>query len=236
MTDNTMLSPTINEKIVERHLRGETSGPLVALRDAARLARQTCEKAAATAGAVLKNEMMMPAARHKQARDTSWSLFENAARAIDAAAKAAETEMAAIRQRTRGPAMPRDLITEARHREIRERLSALPREERLAVLDSAIAAGDDQIAAAVLSIHHSWLVQLSATELEMVRSNWARRNHPDDLDRLARLEKATADTRRIGSLTLGFVDHLTDHERVKTAEVTEREAKAALAAAQEEAS
>jgi hypothetical protein len=62
----------------------------------------------------------------------------------------------------------------------------------------------------------------------MSRNTWARKHHAANLDRAERLEKAIADTQRAESLTIQFVDQLTNEKLIREAEAKERAAAAAL--------
>jgi hypothetical protein len=151
-------------------------------------------------------------------------------KALDAAMKGAHAEIKALQVKTRGPTPTRDPLVEQRQRELRERLAALPKDRQTAILDEAAAHGDDHLVAAALNVP-SWVAGMTGVEQEMLRVNWARRHHPQHLDRLKRIEKAIGDAQRAGQHSLGFVDTLTDAELIVEAEKSERRSADALKAA-----
>ena len=65
----------------------------------------------------------------------------------------------------------------------------------------------------------------------MVRHSWAKQRHAPDMDRLDRLGKALGDTKRAGTLSLNFVDGLTDAKLIAAAKRTAKAAADALASA-----
>ena len=224
------LSPSVHESVIKRHMTGDDDPVLGSLFDAVKLAREMSGKAAKTTASVLQNKLETEAARHRKARAAGFALLENATAALDAAVKSAEKETAAIKARTAGPPVTRDLVTETRQRELRERLSLLPEERRKAIIAQAVSADDDLLVAAVLAAP-GWLSGLTDTDLAMVRHNWASRRYAPDLERLERLGKAIIDAQRAGQQAMGFVDSLTDAELISAAEASEKEANDALAAA-----
>lgn len=221
-------SPTINEKLIERHLKPDDDDPI--LREmvaAAKLARENADKAKALTAAVMKNTLKTEAARHKEARTAGWKLTEKATLALDAARKAAVDKIEVIKNRTKGPTVTRDLVTETRMRELRERLSLLPKERRDAILHEAVANDDELLVAAVLSVQ-SWLSGMSDAEVGMVRHAWVQKHFAADVDRMQRLGRAIEDVDRIGTIVNGYVDKLTDLNLVAEAERAERAAAEAL--------
>lgn len=228
-----VLSPSVHEQMIARHFVRDQDDPvLIALRDAVALARQACEKATSVTAVVLRNEMKTPAVRHKEARTATFDLLQRATTALDEATRHAETEIKALRDRVKGPPPPRDLIAEARQRELRERLASLPAERRREVLADA----DEMVVGALLAVP-CWVVNMTEADQSLVRHGWATRHHGADLDRLSRLEAAVEDdVRRAGSLSISFIDGLTDAELVARAEKLEKDARDAIAAAAKEAS
>jgi hypothetical protein len=194
-----------------------------------RQTRELMTKAAATTEIVMKNTMHTEARRHKDARAAGLELFKRAAQGIDAAVKSAQAEIAAIHAKTKGPPASKDIFSETKQREIRERLSMLPAERREQIINSAIKNDEPLLLGAVLN-SDAWLSGLTDNELALHRHSWASKNHAADLDRMSRLSKAVADANRAGSVALTFVDGLTDAELVAKAEHMEKQATAALAA------
>lgn len=227
-----VLSPSIHEAAIGRHLLGNDDPDAIihGLYKGVALTREMCEKSAALTEAVMANAMESPPARHRKAREASFALIERGTRALDAAGRAAADELAALQAKTHGPPAPRDVVAEARQRELRERLAALPKDRQAALVSEAIGHGDDNLVGAVLSVPY-WLAGMSKTEQDLTRASWARKRYPAELDRMTRIKAAVEDAQRAGSLSIVFVDHLTDAGIVKEAEASERAAHDALRAA-----
>lgn len=224
------LSPSVHEATVRRHMSGDDDPAMQALHDAVKLAREMATKAAQTTDVVLRNTLETAPQRHRKARAASFELIERATKALDDAVKTAQKDIAAIKTRTKGPPPSKDLLTETRQRELRERLAMLPDERRKAIISDAIKTGDDLLVGAVLNAPH-WLSSLGESEMTLFRHNWAVKHFAADLDRAERLQRALADAERAGTLSISFVDSLTDAELIERAESTEKKAAEALAAA-----
>jgi hypothetical protein len=226
----TSLSPTVHEATIARHISKDVDDPAMqSLHDAVKQARELAAKAAATTDIVLKNEMRTMAARHKDARAASFELLKRATQSIDQAVQSAQAEIAAIQSKLKGPPPAKDLITETKQRELRERLAILPEERRKAILANAIKNDDHLLLGAVLN-SDAWLSGFTDPEIELLRHTWATKHHAADLNRLERLSKAVEDANRAGSVALAFVDGLTNADLVAKAEHMEKQATAALAA------
>jgi hypothetical protein len=224
------LSPTVHEATIARHIAKDSDDPaLQSLHDAVKQTREIATKAAATTDIVLKNEMRTIAARHKDARAASFELLKRATQSIDAAVQSAQAEIAAIRAKTKSPPASKDIVSETKQREIRERLSVLPAERREQIIQAAIKNDEPLLLSAVLN-SDAWLSGLTDNELALHRNAWASKHFASDLDRMARLSKAVEDANRAGSVALAFVDGLTDADLVAKAEAMEKQATAALAA------
>lgn len=222
----TSLSPSIHELTIARHMKGDDP-ILQSLHDGVKLARELAAKASTVTDAVMANPMRTEAMRHREARNAAFSLIERATTALDQALKAATDEIKIIRVRISGPPPAKDERTETKQRELRERLSMLPEERRRTIINEAIKNDDDLLVGAVLHMP-DWVSGLGATDLAMYRHNWATRRYPADLDRLDRIEKAVIDAKRVGELTISFVDRLTDAKLIKEAEQNEKAANDAL--------
>jgi hypothetical protein len=203
---------------------------LQALHDAVKLTREMATKAEATATAVLRNEMKTLPQRHRESRVATFALLEKATLALDGATKAAQSEIAAINAKVKGPASAKDLVGETKQREMRERLSMLSEDRRKTIIGNAIASNDEVLICAILSAP-AWLSGLTDPELSLHRNNWASKHFSADLDRVGRLSRAVEDTRRAGSLAIQFISNLTDAALVDKAEAMERQANDALARA-----
>jgi hypothetical protein len=228
------LSPSVHEAAIKRHFsQSEENDPiLLALCDGVRLAREMASKAAQTTAPVLRNTLETEASRHKKARAAGFALMENASAALDEAIKAAEGEVAVIQLRTSGPPPSKDVIGENRQRELRERLSLLPKQRRMEIINKAVSDGDDLLIGAVLS-QPAWVTgsDMTETDVALVRHNWARRRYASDLDRLDRIQRAIVDAMRAGQQANGFVDSLTDADLIAAADETAKAATDALQAA-----
>lgn len=225
------LSPSVHEAMIKRHMVSDDDDPiLTALFEGVKLAREMASKAAQTTDAVLANKLETEAARHKKARAATFTLLERATTALDEAVTAAQKEIATIKTRLCGPPPAKDLITETRQRELRERMSMLPEERRKAIIIHAINSDDDLLVGAILNAK-SWLSGLSDSEVLLCRHNWATKRYPADVERLDRLEKAMGDTHRAGQQAISFIDSLTDANLIAGAEASEKKASDALAAA-----
>jgi hypothetical protein len=199
------------------------------LHDAVKQTRELATKAAQTVDIVLKNTMQTEARRHKDGRAASFELLKRATQSIDAAVQSAQAEIAAIRAKTKGPPASKDIVSETKQREIRERLSILPTERREQIIQAAIKNDEHTLLAAVLN-SDAWLSGLTDNELALHRNAWASKHHAADLDRLERLSKAVEDANRAGSVAISFIDGLTNADLVAKAEAMEAKATAALAA------
>lgn len=227
----TPLSPTVHEAVVKRHMIEDADDPVMNdLFESVKQTRELATKAAATTDIVLKNEMRTLAARHKDARAASFELLKRATQSIDQAVKSAQAEIAAIRAKTKGPPASKDIVSETKQREIRERLSMLPAERREQIINAGIKSNDETLLGAVLN-SDAWLSGLTDAELALHRHAWASKHFAGDLDRMERLSKAVADSNRAGSIAISFIDGLTNADLVAKAEAMEKQAAVALAAA-----
>lgn len=228
-----LISPSIHEKTISRHLLPDETDEttLHELTDAIKRLRETCNKASDLTATVLKNEMVTPAQRHAKARAAGFKLFTSVSGDVDAAIAKAREEITALTATLAGPKPPKDLIAEARQREIRERLATFPPDRRKQIIDSAIEADDDNLVGAVLGVP-GWMVAMQPSEQDVVRHRWGARRHPGAFDRRQRLGAALDDARRAGEAASSFIDGLTDASLVKKAEGLERAAADALKAAQ----
>lgn len=227
---NATLSPSVHEATIKRHMSGDEDAAMQALHDAVKLAREMASKAAQTTEIVLRNKLDTEPQRHRKARAASFELIERATKALDDAVKSAQREIATIKARTKGPPPARDLLTETRQRELRERLSALPDDKRRTIIADAIKSDNDLLVGAVLNAP-PWLSAMGESEMTLVRHNWATKHFAADLDRAERLQKALVDAERAGTLSISFVDSLTNAQLIEQAESTEKKAAEALAAA-----
>lgn len=223
-----ILSPSVHEAAIARHFKRDTDDPhLQALHDGVKSAREVSSKIAAMTSIVLKNTMKSEAARHAEARNAGFDLLRNVTETLDAASKATQLEIDRLQKLTQGPAQPKDGPALAWQSEIRQRLANLPEARRNEILDHAAATGDDATVAAVTAVP-PWVLNMSATDVGMIRRNWATKKHAAELDRLERLRKALSDTQRAGSLALSFVDGLTDSQMIEAATASEKAAQEAL--------
>ena len=223
------LSPTAHEAAIKRHMTDGDDPALQSLHDAVKTTRELATKAAATTDIVLKNAMKTEASRHKDARAAGFSLIERATRSVDEAVRAAQHEIITIQAKVKAPLAAKDIVSETRQRELRERLSMLPEDRRKAIIAEAIKSDDEVLISAILSAP-AWLSGITDAELALHRNNWASKHFAADLDRMSRLSKAVEDANRAGSVAVSFVDCLTDAKLVENAEAMERQAHAALAA------
>jgi hypothetical protein len=226
----TTLSPTVHELCIKRHMVDDTDDPVLqGLHDAVKQARVLSSQASDTTAIVLRNSMKSEPARHRDARTANGKLLERATKPIDDAVQVAQAEIAAIRLRVKAPPPAKDIVSETKQRELRERLSALPEDRRKAIITDAIKNDDQMLVSAILSAP-AWLCGLSDAELALHRNAWASKHFAADLDRVERLSKAVNDANRAGSVAISFIDGLTRGDLVEKSEALEREANAALAA------
>ncbi len=231
MSDRTTISPSIHEACIRKYtLPGSDDPVLTGLIAAVQTTREHCEKARDITAKILSNPMATPPANHRKARDVGYELQQRALLELDNATKAALAEIAALRKRTAGPPGATDLVTETKQRELRERLSLLSEAKRREIIANAIRDDDDLLVGAVLGAS-AWLSGLLDSDRLMVQHTWQQKHHAGDVDRAARLEKAVADARRAGTLTIGFIAGLTNLEMIEEAAALEAKAKEALAAA-----
>jgi hypothetical protein len=139
----------------------------------------------------------------------------------------AKAEVEKLQKLTRGPAAPKDVISELRERELRERLEMLPKDRRQPLLDEAVAHGDDRLISAMLSVP-SFVAGMSRSEQDMLRHHWVSKRYPTELKRIELIEKAITDAERAGSLTISFINSLTDPEIIEAAQKSEKAAADAL--------
>ena len=121
-------------------------------------------------------------------------------------------------------------MTQMRQRELRERLLALPAEQRKTVMLDAIKNNDDVLVGVVLGVS-AWEIGMSDADLALLRQSWAVKNYASELSRMDRIAKAVEDAQRAGTVALEFVSQLTDAEMIEAAAASEKTANAALAAA-----
>lgn len=225
------LSPAVHEATIARHFaKHDPDDPILkGLHAAVASARVIAGRAQTMTDAVLHNALKTESARHKEARAAGFELLERATRELDAALKATTAEIDTLRRKTHGPVRPRDPVQLLRADLMRARLANMPEAERNKILATSVKNGRDDVIGAVLDCE-PWEVGIGEADQNMVRSNWATRNHASDLDRLARLEKALTDAERAGSATIDFISNLTNSTLVESAEAMQANADAAIRA------
>lgn len=230
MKPDAILSPSVHEAVIKRHMiEDNDDSAMQDLFDAVKLTREMATKATATTKAVLSNEMKTLPQRHRDSRAATFALLEKATLALDAATKAAQNEIDVIKTKSNGPPPFRDVVSETKARELRERLSLLDPDRRTAIIDSAIKNDDNLLIGAVLN-SPAWLLGISDSEQQLFRHAWANKHFGAEIERMTRLEKAVDDAKRAGSVAISFIDGLTDADLVAKAEKMEKQANVALAA------
>ena len=225
------LPSSLHESFIEKHFkRDEDDSVLEQLHVAVTKLRKNTMKAAEVTKAVFADEMKTVAMRHKTARKAGYDLYLKATPLIDDAVAKAQAAIGEIDKLTRGPAPPRDLLGEARQREMREAFARLPEERRKGLIDEALKHDDDHLIGALLAVD-GWVSGFAPLEQEMLRHRWSSKHFPEVLDRKKRIESAIADTQRIPPVALRFIDELTDRKLVESAEKMEKQAAEALKAA-----
>ena len=188
--------------------------------------RKAVEAIKRGAEAIHENEMKTPAARHAEATEFAFKVTRPSLMACDTAMTRLSSEIASLKTRATTPPLVRDVLAS----EIRARLASMVPGERMKAVMSAIKSGDDQIASACLG-GPAMLSGMSDTELAHVRLNWSVARHPDDVKRIAALEKGAEHLERAGKLALSYSLSVADRAIVDRAKETARRAAEATAEA-----
>ncbi len=224
----------MHEDTIDRHYgRDPNTGErmsdpaLDALKAAAAYGRETGAGILSAHNAIMADQMAMPMAREKRARDMADKKRLAITLRIDSAVSRAKAERDAILEKITAPPKPKDNADVIIAQDTRAGLLRLSSSKaRAAALSDAMKSGDDVTVAAVLNAP-SVASGLSKAELEMLRATWQRRRFPLEVDRAARLDRAMDDLTNAGSALINVINSLTDSERIAAAEASEREARRA---------
>jgi hypothetical protein len=216
------------EQFVARHAPKDRDGMIDEMVELGRHIADAAERVTITARRITGNKMQTEAKNFADAKKAVETIFGKSAARIDAMRDRAERALDQLKKQMQ-PLPPKDAMEAMYHGEIRKAVAAMPQAERAKAITSAINAGDDQFAAAVL-LANPLLVGLGDAEQKMLADKFRRVRHGDELQRIERVEKAQAEIERLAamfmqwSLTL-FKDQSAS---IAGAEESERLAKEAM--------
>jgi hypothetical protein len=127
--------------------------------------------------------------RHRRAHDQSFKLIAPAIAPLETARAKTAKAIEELKKIIAGPTVE---LSDAAAIEIRTRLAGLPKNQRMAAIARSIAKGSDAIVAALLGAGVDRFLSeniLNDIEIDAVRRQWALARHPDEVARLAVLEK-----------------------------------------------
>lgn len=223
----------MHEDVIDRHFaRDPNTGERIAdhaldaLKAAATYGRVTGAEILTAHKAITSDEMSMPMARAKRARDMGFSRLRAINQRIDSAVTLAKAERDAILEKIAAPPEPKTFSKDTVAQGTRDGLLRLSPKARAKALSEAVEAGDDVTVGAVLNAPNV-ASGISRSEHDMLRATWQRRRFPFEVDRAARLDRAMDDLTNAGSAMINFVSSLTNSERIAAAEESERKAREA---------
>jgi len=179
-------------------------------------ARSFAEQIASATDTILADESKPLPARLIASKNVATRLGELAAKRLDAAVKAAKSELERIARETAPPA-PKNAHEAQLHAEVRAVLRGLSEEQRGAAIQAAIGSGDDLTALAFLN-GPPLLSGANETERDIRREQWRRARHAEAVEREGRLKLALAATERGGNALVAWLEQLSESPEAKLAE------------------
>jgi hypothetical protein len=144
-------------------------------------------------------------ARYVRANEISYKITSKVLPVVDRANQTFQTEIKRLQLKIAAPAQDTTIKGVQLQTEIRLFLRDQSPADKRKEITKAIAGGDDQVVAAILSAP-PMLSGLSQPEVESFRLMWQQKRWPDELKRIAQLEKAA------GAVNLGGI-LLISHQR-----------------------
>lgn len=217
--NNLQLPLALHEATIE-HYRRKDAAPdaeLEALGAAMAQARQDIERFAVLAEAISTDRTHTVESNALRLRQAAVRAGERAAVCLDGARVRAEKAVEQIRTATYAPPAPKDDAAARLEVEIRQRLAAMPHQDRGKVIAAAIKDDDDLMVGAILRAP-PMLCGMSQVEHNYRRALWRQRRYPNEVDREQRLEKAVAALDRGGAAMLAFIKTMTASPEAEAAE------------------
>lgn len=202
----------------------EQDGALDTMASSLDYARRCCDSALSARDKIMQNSMRTPLANARDASKVAFAWQQKAAEKIDRARDLTLKEIDKLQTMMRGPKPPAG----AEAQEIRAAVLRLDTKTRNAMLQMAVEQNDATLLGAVLQSSTPALVGLTPAELGTLRKSWALKNHPRDLDRVERLQKAVSCLEIGGGAVTGFLFRLTPQAEIEKAELSEAAATAAM--------
>jgi hypothetical protein len=150
---------------------------------------------------IMGNQLQSQIQNATAAKKVLAQLRERAQAKVDANRDRAELAI----ERLQGSILPQvkpdtlGVIAELQAIEVRQLLRGLKPNERLQVLNDAVAGGDEQfVYAALSSMPH--MTGLTGNEMVLTKDYWMRHHHPETLQRIGRLKAALSDLDRSSSI------------------------------------
>lgn len=229
--------PSLDPRVIDHRLPVDPAtgnkiqdGTLTGVRAAFASAFSAMESLANLRDATTADETMTAAARELKIRNAAISAGERAAKTLDAARVKTEAEL----NRVRAESLPRPPLDPAIAGEIRAALRGMDAKTRGQTIDAAVTNGDGATVGAVLA-GADFLSGLATGQRSMAEFGWRGRHHPDQLDRIERLD-STLQAIEIGAgALLGFVKSTASHPLAAAAEAAQQRTAAAEAALKDNA-
>ena len=219
MTNTDLRLPlALHEATVEQYRRKDVSpdAELEALGSAMAQARQDIERLAAFAEAVSADRRAPLQAKRSTA--TSGSEGGRACRGSPRSGTRPRREGCRTDQNSNvAPPRQRTMPPPGWRSRSRQRLAAMPHEDRGKVIAAAIKDDDDLMVGAILRAP-PMLSGMSQVEQNYRRALWRQRRYPNEVDREQRLEKAVAALDRGGAAMLAFIRTMTASPEAEAAE------------------
>jgi hypothetical protein len=219
-----MISPSLHENAIADIAPGD--GLRIRISEAIRAGRLATENARAASVAIHSDTNATPGAASLQASEHSYKLTAAVLPNFDRAREALETEVSRLKAKTNAPPADTSARGNFMATEIRQRLVSLDQTKRMTELAKAINAGPSGDAVVEAALNASgFLTGLSPAEQDHIRETWRHKRYPDEMKRIAQLEKDAA------ALNLGGQIVMTYPMKCADAGVL-AEAKASMAAVQ----
>jgi hypothetical protein len=171
--------------------------------EALRSARICAENIHKASLSIHANPLLSEGAKHVEADRVSFAASKKVLPIVDRASSNLATEIQRLKNKIAAPAVGTGIRDVNLEHEIRDALRSMTEGDRRKQISKSLEQGDDSVIAAVVGAP-LMLSGLSAPELEGFVSMWRAKRFPDELARLARLEKVQAATLLAGTLLVGY--------------------------------
>jgi hypothetical protein len=202
------------------------------LSEALRAGRLAAEGSREASVAIYSDLTLSEGGKAVKASETAYRLTNAALPNFDRAHEALQGEISRLKAKTNAPTPDTSTRSNFMASEIRQRLAGMDQTKRLAAITASISEGPagDAVVEACLNAP-SVLSGLSSTELEHIRLQWRAKRYPDEMKRIALLEKDAGHLARGGQIVVGWRAKCADQAIVAAAKPSNDAAQKAIASA-----